>query len=99
MELTMAYFAKIEDGIVTNVIVADQSFIDAGNVEGTWIETIFKDGLPELPQPIPTDKPCVRKNYAGIGYTYDPVRDAFIAPKPDGDWVLNENTCLWEATN
>jgi len=41
----------------------------------------------------------LRKNYAGIGYTYDPVRDAFIPPKPDGEgWVLNEDTCLWEET-
>ena len=111
----MAYFAKIEDGIVTNVIVADQAFIDAGHVEGTWLETtfgaiggvvyeqpindgitIFKDGLPELPKPIPTDTPCVRKNYAGIGYTYDAVRDAFIPPKPDGEWTLDESTCLWK---
>jgi len=39
----------------------------------------------------------LRKNYAGIGYTYDPVRDAFIAPKPYASWVLNETTCLWDA--
>jgi hypothetical protein len=38
----------------------------------------------------------IRKNYAGIGYLYDPIRDAFIPPKPEGDWVLNEDTCLWE---
>jgi hypothetical protein len=38
-----------------------------------------------------------RKNYAGIGYTYDPERDAFIAPKPYTKWVLNEETCIWEA--
>ena len=38
----------------------------------------------------------IRKNYAGIGYTYDEARDAFIPPKPDGDWVLNEKTCQWE---
>jgi hypothetical protein len=38
-----------------------------------------------------------RKNYAGIGYTYDPVRDAFIPPKPYNSWVLNEDSCLWEA--
>jgi hypothetical protein len=101
----MAYFAKIEDGIVTNVIIADQEFIDAGYVEGTWLETTFSAvGGVVYEQPIngniteliPTDTPCVRKNYADIGYTYDAVRDAFIAPKPDGNWVLNENTCLWE---
>jgi hypothetical protein len=38
-----------------------------------------------------------RKNYAGIGYTYDEQRDAFIAPKPYASWVLNESTCLWDA--
>jgi hypothetical protein len=43
----------------------------------------------------PEDRP-LRKNYAGIGYTYDRERDAFIPPKPEGDWVLNEETCLWE---
>ena len=111
----MAHFAKVENGIVTNVIVADQEFIDAGHLEGNWIETtfgaiggivyeqpvsdgitIFKDGLPDIPKPIPTNLPCVRKNYAGIGYTYDEARDAFIPPKPEGNWVLNEDTCLWE---
>jgi len=43
-----------------------------------------------------TDEPGFRKNYAGIGYKYDEVRDAFIPPKPEGDWALNEDTCLWE---
>ena len=95
----MPYFAKIENGVVTNVIVADQSFIDGGNVDGFWLETtygavggvvydppanvgieIFKDGLPEIPAPIPTDKPCVRENYAGIGYIYDAARDVFVPP-------------------
>jgi hypothetical protein len=112
----MAHFAKIENGIVTNVIVADQTFIDAGHVEGVWLETtfgavggviyelvpndgitIFKDGLPDIPAPIPTNLPSVRKNYAGIGYTYDATRDAFISPKPEGNWVLDETTCLWVA--
>jgi hypothetical protein len=103
----MAYFAKIEDGIVTNVIVADQAFIDAGHVEGTWLKTtfgavggvVYKEPIVGQTELISTDKPCIRKNYASIGYTYDAVRDAFIAPKPDGNWVLNENTCLWEASN
>jgi hypothetical protein len=39
----------------------------------------------------------LRKNYAGIGYTYDSTRDAFISPKPEGNWTLNEETCLWES--
>jgi hypothetical protein len=110
----MAYFAKIEDGIVTNVIVASQEFIDAGHVEGTWLETtfgavggvvyeqpvndgitIFKDGMPDIPKPIPTDTPCVRKNYAGIGYTWDGT--GFAAPQPYASWSLNTDTYLWEA--
>jgi hypothetical protein len=112
----MAYFAKIEDGIVTNVIIADQEFIDAGHMDGTWIETTFgaaggivydvveddapcdmcDENTPPAKKLIATDKPCIRKNYAGIGYTYDATRDAFIPPKLDESWVLNENTCLWE---
>jgi hypothetical protein len=93
----MAYFAKIEDGIVVNVIVADQAFIDAGHVEGTWLETtfgalggiVYVDGKP-------TDLPSVRKNYAGIGNKYDLVLDAFIVNKPYPSWILNESNCLWE---
>ena len=49
-------------------------------------------GLPSADQ-----SKALRKNYAGIGYTYDAARDAFIPPKPDGDYVLNEQTCLWES--
>jgi hypothetical protein len=77
----MAYFAKInKNNIVTQVIVADQEFIDLQ--EGTWLET-SKNGY--------------RKNYAGIGYTYDSIKDAFIPPKPYPSWILNENTCRWES--
>ena len=77
----MAHYAKIEDDIVTQVIVAEQEYIDTK--EGTWIQTSY-DG-------------SSRKNYAGIGYTYDSSRDAFIPPKPYPSWVLNEDTCNWEA--
>tara|TARA_E500000318_G_scaffold40488_1_gene38771 strand:+ start:2977 stop:3324 length:348 start_codon:yes stop_codon:yes gene_type:complete len=86
----MAYFAKIENNIVTDVIVADQEFVN--NLEGTWLETDkktyqgkHKDG--ETP---------FRKNYAGIGYTYDSTRDAFIPPQVFPSWVLNEETCCWD---
>jgi hypothetical protein len=110
----MGHFAKIENGLVTNVIIAEQEFIDSKLVEGTWLETTFgaaggivyetpiddgftitSNGLPVGVSPIPTDKPCIRKNYGGIGYTYDSVLDAFIPPKPYLSWVLNESTCLW----
>lgn len=75
------FFAQIdENNIVTNVIVADQDFINTQ--EGTWIET-NTNGL--------------RKNLAGIGYTYDSTRDAFIPPQIYSSHILNEQTCLWEA--
>ena len=80
----MQFFAKVENFIVTDVIVASQEVIDSGLFGEGWIET-WTNTL---------DNP--RKNYAGIGYTYDPQRDAFIAPQPVGDnWVLDEETCLW----
>ena len=77
-------FAKVKKGIVINVMVADQDFIDnfIDTSAGQWIET-KEDG-------------SIRKNYAGIGYTYDETRDAFIAPKQYPSWTLNEDTCKWE---
>ena len=77
----MAHYAKIEDDIVTQVVVAEQAYIDTK--EGTWVQTSYNASI--------------RKNYAGIGDTYDSTRDAFIAPKPYPSWVLNEDTCNWEA--
>lgn len=77
----MAHFAKIESGIVTEVIVAEQEHIDT--LSGTWVQTSYNASI--------------RKNYAGIGYTYDTDKDAFIAPKPYASWTLNNTTCKWEA--
>jgi len=87
----MSNFAKVEDGIVTDVTVAEQDFID--RLEGTWIQTSYntyggvhsESGTP------------LRKNYAGIGYIYDAVRDAFYAPQPFASWTLNETTCQWDS--
>jgi hypothetical protein len=94
----MAHFAKIESGLVTQVIVVNNSDIldkDGNESEavgaqycadllgGTWVQTSYNGNI--------------RKNYAGIGFTYDTVRDAFIEPKPYPSWVLNETTCIWEA--
>ena len=78
-------FAKVKNGIVIEVMVADQEFIDSyvDSTPGNWLET-RKDG-------------SIRKNYAGIGFSYDSTRDAFIPPKPYPSWILNEETCLWEA--
>ena len=91
----MAHFAKVVDGVVTQVIVAEpeffQTFVDSS--PGEWIQTSYNThggehklgGTP------------LRKNYAGVGFTYDRIKDAFIPPKPFASWVLNEDTCLWDA--
>lgn len=91
----MAHFAKVQNGIVTQVIVAEPEFFDTfvDSSPGEWVQTSYNThggvhangGTP------------LRKNYAGIGYTYDKGRDAFIPPKPYSTWVLDEATCLWGA--
>jgi len=80
----MAHFAKVEDSIVTNVIVAEQDFINSGVVGDSflWIQTSYNNNF--------------RKNFAGVGYTYDKARDAFIEPKPFASWILVEDTCQWQ---
>lgn len=87
----MSHFAKIENGIVTQVIVAEQDFIDTGAVGHGWIQTSYNTLGNQHPQGRP-----LRGNYAGIGYTYDDVNDVFIAPKPFDNWVLNTSSWLWE---
>jgi hypothetical protein len=89
----MAHFAKIENDIVTEVIVAEQDYIDTLEDASQWIQTSYntKGGVHVLGgEPL-------RKNYASIGYTYDSERDAFIAPKPYPSWILDEETCIWNA--
>ena len=93
----MTHFAKVENGTVTQVIVAEQDFVDTQ--EGTWVQTSYntRGGVHYSPD---TGEPdggvALRKNYAGIGFTYDAARDAFIPPQPYPSWNLNEDTCLWE---
>lgn len=87
----MAHFAKVEDGIVTQVIVAEQDVIDSGLFGDGWVQTSYNTRGGQHPEGRP-----LRKNFAGIGYTYDAERDAFISPQPEGNFVLNEETCLWE---
>ena len=92
----MSHFAKINTNkIVETVIIAEQDFINSGAVGDSflWVQTsyntlggVHSDGGFAL-----------RKNYAGIGYTYDSVRDAFISPQPHPSWVLDEDTCIYEA--
>ena len=88
----MSHFAKVENGVVTQVIVAEQDVIDSGLFGTGWVQTSYNTHGGQHPEGRP-----LRKNYAGIGYTYDSTRDAFIPPKPFDSWVLNEDTCLWNA--
>ena len=91
----MSHFAKVVDGIVTQVIVAEPEFFETfvDSSPGEWIQTSYNTyggqhrngGTP------------LRKNYAGIGYSYDRTKDAFIPPKPFASWVLDDETCLWNA--
>ena len=93
----MAHFAKVENGIVTQVIVAEQDFINSGVVGNpeNWIQTSYNTygGVHLL-----GDTP-LRKNFAGVGFTYNVEKDAFIPPKPlqYESWVLSEEKCIWEA--
>lgn len=87
----MAHFAKVENGIVTQVMVVEQDVIDSGLFGINWVQTSYRTFGGEHPE----DRP-LRKNYAGIGFTYDAQRDAFIPPQPFASWTLNEDTCLWE---
>ena len=94
----MAHFAKLENNVVKQVIVvSNQDILDEQGQEseekgiafcsnllgGTWLQTSYNGKI--------------RKNYAGIGYTYDEGRDAFIPPKPFNSWLLDEVTCQWKA--
>jgi len=90
----MAHWAKVVDGKVSQVIVAEAEFFDTfvDSSPGAWIQTSYNTHGGQHPEGRP-----LRKNYAGIGYTYDAVRDAFIAPQPFASWLLNDDTCLWEA--
>jgi hypothetical protein len=88
----MAHFAKVENGIVTQVIVAEQDVIDSGAFGTGWVQTSYNTYGGQHPEGRP-----LRKNYAGVGYTYDAIKDAFIPPKPFASWTLNPDTCLWDA--
>jgi hypothetical protein len=91
----MAHYAKVSNNLVTQVIVAEPEFFDTfvDDSPGEWIQTsynthggVHSDGGVAL-----------RKNYAGVGFTYDLVRDAFIPPQPYPSWILNEDTCQWDS--
>lgn len=90
----MSHFAKVEDGIVTEVLVIEQDVIDTGlfGDPALFVQTSYNTYGGQHPEGRP-----LRKNYAGIGFTYDAVRDAFLPPQPSPSWALNEDTCLWNA--
>ena len=90
----MAHFAHITNGIVDQVIVIDAETLALGHWgnPSEWVQTSYNTHGNQHPEGRP-----LHKNYAGIGYSYDSIRDAFIPPKPYASWVLNENTCLWDA--
>jgi hypothetical protein len=91
----MTHFARVQNGVVTDVIVIEQDMIDTGlwGPPEEWIQTSYntqagvhkEGGVP------------LRKNYAGVGFTYHEELDAFIPPKPFDSWVLDETTGLWKA--
>ena len=91
----MAHFAKVQNGIVTQVIVAEPEFFETfvDTSPGEWIQTSYNTygGVHKL------GGTPLRKNYAGTGFTYDKTRDAFIPPQPYPSWTLNEETCLWDS--
>ena len=98
----MGHFAKVVDGKVTQVIVAEpeffHTFVDSS--PGTWIQTSYNTRgnvhyNPDSQEP--SGQPALRGNYAGIGYTYDAQNDVFYAPQPFTSWVLNQATWTWEA--
>jgi len=96
----MAHFAKIGlDNLVTEVlVVANRETMDSNGVEQEAIGVEFLKNLTGHETWIQTSyNGNIRKNYAGIGYTYDSQRDAFIPPKTFPSWVLNEETCLWDS--
>ena len=100
----MGHFAKVSNGIVTRVIVAEADFFNnfVDDSPGKWIQTSYntRGGVhyqPNTNEPSEDQSKALRKNYAGIGYTYDSTRDAFIPPQPFNSWTLNEDTCLWDS--
>ena len=97
----MAHYAKVEDGIVTRVIVAEADFFDnfVDDSPGEWLQTSYNTRGNKHYDPdtgLEDDGTPLRYNYAGIGFSYDADKDAFIPPQPYNSWTVNEDTCLWE---
>jgi len=96
----MSHFAQVIDGIVQQVIVAEQEFIDTLENPSQWIQTSYntKGGVHYAPNSNnPDGGIALRANYAGIGYIYDSKNDVFYGQQPYPSWTLNNSTWLWEA--
>lgn len=96
----MSHFAKVQNGVVTEIIVAEQDFINSGLVgpASEWVQTSYntRGGVHYGEDGQPDGGTALRGNYAGIGYTYDSTHDVFYAPQPYPSWTLNNTTWMWE---
>lgn len=96
----MAHFARIENNVVSAVIVVnnglllDNNDIEQESLGVSFCQSLFGDTTEWLQTSYNNN---LRKNFASVGFTYDPDRDAFISPQPFASWILNETTCKWEA--
>jgi hypothetical protein len=90
----MSHYAKVNNGLVEQVIVAEADFFDTfvDSSPGQWIQTSYNTHANQHPEGRP-----LRGNYAGVGYTYDATNDVFYAPQPFKSWMLNKTTWTWEA--
>jgi hypothetical protein len=97
----MAHFAKVENNLVTQVVVAEEAFIATGALgdPASWVQTSYntRAGVHYNQDGTPSGREALRGNYAGVGYTYDKLNDVFIAPQPYPSWILNIGTWTWEA--
>lgn len=105
----MAHFARVEDGLVTSVLVVPdehegdgEAYLNGLGLEGRWVQTSYNThgGVHFGPDGEPDGGVPLRYNYAGVGHVYDDVRDAFVAPEPDpvdgGEWVLDDVSLTWQ---
>ena len=90
----MAHYAKVNNGIVEQVIVAEADFFDTfvDSSPGQWLQTSYNTHANQHPEGRP-----LRGNYAGVGHTYDAINDVFYAPQPYPSWTLNKTTWTWDA--